>query len=277
VIALVTDSASQITPELQRQLGVEVVAVSVHIDGTTYREGIDLDADGFWRRFPAGSAPEVTTSQPSPGAFARLYEAEIERGAEAVVSVHVGAAHSGIVNSARLGAEAVDVDVHVVDTGTASFGVAACVWAAADVRAAGASAHGMAEAARATATTVGTSFILDGLGFARAGGRFGDRLPDGHDDVVVLSGVGSDLDVVGSARRLDDLCAALTEPFLSTSGPTRAAVCLADPATLPLTERLEETLRRAEHIVDVVRYRVGPSIAAHTGPGTAGGFWWPVG
>ena len=28
--------------------------------------------------------------------------------------------------------------------------------------------------------------------------------------------------------------------------------------------------------VDVTRYRVGPSVAAHTGPGTAGGFFWPA-
>jgi len=26
----------------------------------------------------------------------------------------------------------------------------------------------------------------------------------------------------------------------------------------------------------VVRYRIGPSVGAHTGPGTAGAFFWPA-
>ena len=47
---------------------------------------------------------------------------------------------SGTVNAARLAAQLVDVPVHVVDSGTASFGVTACLWHAADVVAAGGSA-----------------------------------------------------------------------------------------------------------------------------------------
>ena len=66
------------------------------------------------------------------------------------------------------------------------------------------------------------------------------------------------------------------EPFVADGVPVRAAVGLADDATRPLTESIEARLRAHPLVVDLVRYRVGPSIAAHTGPGTAGGFWWPA-
>ncbi|MDG1366435.1 MAG: hypothetical protein P8P85_05200 [Acidimicrobiales bacterium] len=39
---------------------------------------------------------------------------------------------------------------------------------------------------------------------------------------------------------------------------------------------IEQRPRAEDLITEVVRYRVGPSIAAHPGPGAAGGFWWPA-
>ncbi len=80
--------------------------------------------------------------------------------------------------------------------------------------------------------------------------------------------------VVAASTTVDGLCDQMTERFLADGGPIRAGVCLADPATLPFTLGLEQRLRDADVEVEMVRYRVGPSIAAHTGPGTAGGFWY---
>ena len=139
MIALVTDSASQIPPSLAAEFGVRVAPIIVNIDGVEYREGVDLTADDFWAQVSNGEVPEITTSQPSPGTFSEIYRSAVEQGATDIVSVHVGAEHSGTINSARIAAQTVDVDVHVVDSGTASFGVTCCVWEAASAIAAGAS------------------------------------------------------------------------------------------------------------------------------------------
>lgn len=277
MIGFVTDSASQIPATLAADLGVAVVPVTVTIDGVDHREGVDLSADDFWSRLDGSDLPDVSTSQPSPGEIAAVYERLIEAGATEIVSVHVGADLSGTVNAARLAAEQVDAVVHVVDSGTASFGVTACLWQAVDAVRAGADAAGAAVLAAEIAPAIGTSFILQGLDFARAGGRFDLALPDDADDVIVLAGHGTALDIVGSGRDIDSLCDQIVAPFLAGGGPIRASVALADDATLPITERIERRLRASELVVDLVRYRVGPSIAAHTGPGTAGGFWWPAG
>ncbi len=276
MIALVTDSASQIPLSLADRFGVSVVPVTVTIDGQDHREGVDLSADDFWSRCEGGELPEVSTSQPSPGEFVAAYEAAAAAGASSVVSVHVGAEVSGTVNSAVLAAALVGVEVHVVDSGTASFGVSCCVWEAAASIEQGATAAEAAARASAVAPLVGTSFILQALDFARQGGRFDTRLPDDSDGVVVLAGLGTDLEVIGSGRSVDDLCDQVAAPFVADGVPIRAGVCLADPGTLPFTEGIEARLRASDLVVDLVRYRVGPSIAAHTGPGTAGGFWWPV-
>lgn len=276
MIALVTDSSSQIPPELAARLGVDIVPVVVSVDGIDYREGVDLHADDFWDRFGTGDLPEVTTSQPSPGDVAAVYERLLVAGATEIVSVHVGEAHSGTLNSARLAADELALPVHLVDSGTASFGVTCCVWEAAASLAAGASAGEAAEAARATAPTIGSTFIIQALEFARRGGRLAAHLTDDHDGVMVLGGVGGAIDVLATGHSIDELCDQMVAPFLADGRPFRAGVSLADPATAVFTEGIEARLRASDLCVDLVRYRVGPSIAAHTGPGTAGGFWYPT-
>jgi len=269
MIGLVTDSSSQIPLSLIEKFDVRVVPLVVDVDGQEFHEGVDLDADGFWSRFAGGHMPVVKTSQPSPGAFLDVYRQLENEGCDQIVSVHIGEAHSGTINSARLAAE-------IVDSGTASFGVSCCVWEAGEVIAEGGNAAAAADQARLVAPRIGTAFIIQALDFARAGGRFDPELPPGADGVIVLAGHGSDLDIVTTASTIDDLCDRMVEQFVSDGGPIRAGVCLADPATVEFTVGIERRLQEADIEVELVRYRVGPSIAAHTGPGTAGGFWYTV-
>ena len=59
----------------------------------------------------------------------------------------------------------------------------------------------------------------------------------------------------------------LRDPGVGFRGP---GVGLSDPSTLPLVRALEDRLRDAPEVAELVRYRIGPSVGAHTGPGTVG-------
>jgi DegV family protein with EDD domain len=254
-----------------------VVPLTVTIDGEPYLEGVDLDADAFYRRFDGGRRPEVSTSQPSPGAFARAFRDLADRGAEAILAVHIGSAISGTVNSARLGAEAAPVPVRVVDTGTASFGVACCVWEAGEALAGGATLEEAAGVAGEVGAGVGTVFTVGALHLARAGGRLAPEGLDagGSDPVPVLTMAGGEMQVVGRAADLDGAVEAMTAHVLAGGPSLRVGVGVADAAGAALSEALEERLARAPVVREVVRYRIGPSVGAHTGPGTAGAFFYP--
>ena len=54
----------------------------------------------------------------------------------------------------------------------------------------------------------------------------------------------------------------------------RVGISVADAAGAPVREALERRLAGAPQILDMVRYRVGPSVGVHTGPGTAGAMWY---
>lgn len=271
---MVTDSNAQLPPELAERYGVEIVPLSVTVDGQEYLEGVDLGAAEFYARFRTGR-PVVTTAQPSPGRFAEAYEAAAERGATEILSVHIGSSVSGTVNSARLASQVSPVPVRIVDTGTASFAVSLCLWEAAEAVAAGATLEEAAAAAERVGATVGNVFVVGALDVARAGGRLaGDVTASAHTiPVLTLAG--------GVMRELDrcagpEAAAEVMAGFIRAGGSSlRVGVGVSDPTTLPLVEALEGRLRGTPEVSEVVRYVIGPSVGAHTGPGTVGAMFAP--
>ncbi|MDP8954298.1 MAG: DegV family protein [Actinomycetota bacterium] len=274
MIALVTDSNSQLPPELAERYGVEVVPLNVTVDGESFLEGVDLDADGFYARFAGGYRPEVATSQPSPGRFASVFEELAGRGVEEILAVHVGSAVSGTVNSARLAAESAAVPVRIVDTGTVSFGVACCVWEAGEALAAGGSVEEAASVAEKVGTRVRTIFTVGALDLARAGGRLSSGDDGAREGVPLLTMAGAGMQVVGRVEDLEAAVDAMASYVVAAGPGLRAAVGIADDGAAPLAHALEERLAGADEVREVLRYRIGPSVGAHTGPGTAGAFFY---
>ncbi|CAN5838974.1 DegV family protein [soil metagenome] len=284
MIGIVTDSNAQLPPELVERYQIEVVPLTVVVDGTEYAEGVDLDADAFYAHFEGGN-PTVSTSQPIPGRFAEAYARVAERGATEILSIHIGADVSGTLNSARVATGGAPVPVRLVDTGTASFGVACCVWEAAEAIAQGASLAEAAELAEQLGTSVGNVFVVRALDLARAGGRLvvedGPGLApddDGPDDapIPVLSLVKGEIRSVGQARDVAEAARVMAD-FVALAGESlKVAVGIADRGAEPIWLALEDALAGVEQVQEVVRYRIGPSVGAHTGPGTAGAFFYPA-
>ena len=275
MIGLVTDSNAQLPPELVERYGVEVVPLTVMVDGVDHLEGVDLDADAFYAAFADGAVPEVATSQPSPGRFAATYRRLAEAGAEEILSIHLGSAVSGTVNSARLAATDSPVPVRVVDTGTASFGVGCCVWEAAEALRAGAPAEEAAAVAEALAPRIGNVFVVGALDLVRAGGRLAAGA-EAAEGIPVLSLVEGAVQVVGTAADVEEAAAVMAGRVRSAGEGLRVAVGIADAAAAPLWQALEAALVGVPEVREVIRYRVGPSVGAHTGPGTAGAFFHPA-
>ena len=276
MIGLVTDSNAQLPPELAERYGVEVVPLPVTVDGHEYLEGVDLDADAFYARFESGR-PAVSTAQPSPGLFAAAYEAVAERGASEILSVHIGSSVSGTVNSARLATQVAPVPVLIVDPATDSFAVSLCLWEGAEAVAAGATLEEAAAASERASASVGNFFVVGALDVARAGGRLsGDVGTTQTAAIPVLTLAGGMMQPVGRAATVDEV-AGIMAGFVVAAGPAlRVGVGLSDAGTLPLVTALEDRLRASPEVRELVRYRIGPSVGAHTGPGTVGTMFAPA-
>ena len=97
-VRIVTDSCSDLPPDVAQANDVVVVPLYVNAGGETYRDGVDLGADRFYELLQA--LPDLpTTSQPSAADFAEVYDRLLEEGHD-VVSVNVSSLLSGTHNSA---------------------------------------------------------------------------------------------------------------------------------------------------------------------------------
>lgn len=275
MIGLVTDSNAQLPADLAERYGVEIVPLTVVVDGQEHLEGVDLDADEFYARFRSGR-PTVSTAQPSPGRFAAAYEAVAERGATEILSVHIGSSVSGTVNAARLATQVSPVPVRIVDTGTASFAVSLCLWEGAEAVAAGATLEEAAVAAERVGATVGNVFVVGALDVAREGGRLaGDVAQQGSAAIPVLTLSAGVMSQVARCADVDAAALAMAAFVRAAGSSLRVGVGLSDEGTLPLVTALEDLLGAAPEVAELVRYRIGPSVGAHTGPGTVGAMFAP--
>ncbi len=120
-VAVVTDTSSSIPRALAQSMGISLVPISIQFGNQTYRDGVDIDLDEFYRRQELGEI--ASTSQPSPGDFLETYQ-QVARWARTIISIHVTGKASGTVQSANLArASLPDVDIRVVDSGFTSMGL----------------------------------------------------------------------------------------------------------------------------------------------------------
>lgn len=133
---IVTDGAADITPEQAQGLKIHTVPISFTLDGKSYRSGVDIQPAEFYKLIE--STPSFpTTSQPSPGEFAEVYQELVKTDPE-ILSIHVSSGLSGTLNSARLGASLVpEAKVTFYDTRTLSGALGWHVLAAARAAQAG--------------------------------------------------------------------------------------------------------------------------------------------
>jgi DegV family protein with EDD domain len=103
---IVTDSTCDIPPETAEQYGIIVVPAYINIGEQSYLDGVDLTRAQFYEQLPGYKTPP-TTAAPASGSFAESYKQIAETGATEIISIHVATSLSGVLNSARLGAEMV--------------------------------------------------------------------------------------------------------------------------------------------------------------------------
>jgi DegV family protein with EDD domain len=273
MIGLVTDSNAQLPADLRERFQVGVVPLTVVVDDQPYLEGVDITAAEFYDRLAAGAS--VSTAAPSPGAVLTAYERSVAAGATEILSIHIGSNTSATINAVAVAAGSSPVPVEIVDTGTASFAVACCVWAAGEVLAAGGDMARAADGARRVADQVGNVFIVGALDLARRGGRLAADATEGE-GLPVLALADGKMQAVGQVHDVESAVDAMTDYLVETAAGTPQRVGVGDALTPELAEEYAARLADRPEVDELVRYEIGPSVGAHTGAGTVGACFFPV-
>ena len=121
--AVVTDSTADLPAVWSDRYGIQVVPLKVLFGEETFRDGVDMNNEEFFRRL-ATVTKLPTTSAPSPGEFAELYE-RLSKDFEGCISIHIGAQLSATAEAARVGAQSVEgFKVNVIDSETVTMPMA---------------------------------------------------------------------------------------------------------------------------------------------------------
>ena len=278
MIGICTDSNSQLPAELAERYGVEIVPLTLQIDGREYLEGHDLDVDEFYELYARGPRPAMRFAEPSPGQFAVAYDELAQRGCTQILSVHTSLAAGCTLRAARLAAHGSAVPVRLVDSGTARFGVSCTVWAAGDAIADGATLDEAAHVAESLSPSIGNVFITAGLRFSRQSG-----VPGGAPGRSVYSMVGNEVQSLCEVESVVDAVNAIAlralqhDAGLGEDGRRlRIGVGHAHRDTQPIADAIAHAVGESARVVEVLPFRIGPSVGVESGPGTVGCVMFPA-
>lgn len=111
--AIVTDSNSGITPQEARRMGVWVVPMPIVVDQQIRYEGVDLFPEEFYHSLAEGHS--ISTSQPSPGDLAGLWDKVLAEGYDEIVYIPMSSGLSSSCQTASVLATVYEGRVQVAD------------------------------------------------------------------------------------------------------------------------------------------------------------------
>jgi DegV family protein with EDD domain len=275
-VAVVTDSAASIPPDLAASRGLTVVPLHLMVGERAAVNG-DLSVAEIADR----SDERITTAAPSPGEF---LDAVRRSGGDEVVILTVASRVSGTWNAARVAAETADVPVTVIDTETAAGAQALVVLAAAEAAATGASRDRVEETARDAIVGVRLVAVVDGLDYLVRSGR----VPGIAGWAGRMLGLQPLFEFRhGAARRLrpatgrEAALNRIVSHWKRSRGRAAAGARLhlvglhaaAEADAAALLKRVREELAPADPATELV-LEFSSVMVAHTGPGLVGLAWW---
>ncbi|MBN1367124.1 MAG: DegV family protein [Dehalococcoidales bacterium] len=171
MVQVITDSTSDITPELAEQLGIRVVPIYVRFGDKTYRDGVDISPGEFYTRL-ISSPVYPATSQPNPEDFTNVYREYCED-TDGIVSIHVSSKISGTFNSATMAQRSLKSRCHieVIDSQFNSAGLGLVVTAAARSAKSGAGVGEVIDEAKKAVNEVRMFGIFETMKYLARSGR----------------------------------------------------------------------------------------------------------
>ena len=270
-VAIVTDSTSDLTPELPEAHAITVVPLNVHFGQETFRDGVDLSPDEFMQRL-VDADRQPTTSQPAVAVFEETFRA-LASSHDEIVAVLCSSKLSGATQSATLAAEAVAdvIPVEIVDSLNVTYGLGLQAIRAAQLANEGQPAATIAATLRTEIDQYHVILFVETMDYLRRGGS-----------------IGKATQLVGTALNIKPLLRVeegQIVPFERTRTRARAIAALVEftrswvrwsrPAssttprpTMPATSPTRLARSPASRTLPSVRF--GPVLSTHLGPGVLG-------
>ena len=271
-IAILTDSASDITPDMIEGLDVTVIPIRLKIGENNYKDGVNLSKKEFWHKLLTEKVVPKT-AQPSPAEFRDYYEELFNKGYEKIISIHISSKMSGTQQVAKVAREMLkrEKDIIIVDSKSVTFGQAYQVLEAAKMIKVGVKLEDILTRLYEIADKMKVYFAVSDLTYLEKGGRIG-RASSVIGNLLKLRPVLKleDGEVSLETKTFGERGAiSYMEKIIKNEGRNSIYLYTAWGGTnqelrnTDILKKTADTMRKVEY---KGRFEIGPTIGSHSGP-----------
>jgi DegV family protein with EDD domain len=267
VVKVVTDSCSDITPELAQELGITVVPLYVQFGDETYRDNVDLCTEEFYHKLETSKIQPVTSTA-TPADFAKVFTELIEETKEILtitLSEKFSATYSAALQAKTLVKK--DCRIEVIDSREGAGAQMLLVILAAQMARAGADLDHIVDQVKQAIPRIQIRMTFDTLEYLRKGGRIGmaQAFLGGLLKVNPVLGIkdGAAFPIARSRNRTQamDLMVNFVKGFKQLE-----AVAIEDATTPDDLQTLAERLKGIVPPEHTYYSKVSPVVGTHVGP-----------
>jgi DegV family protein with EDD domain len=268
---ILTDSTAYIPQEISGQLPISVIPLTLILNGKTYRDGVDIMPDEFYRLMSTTSSLPKT-SQVTVSEYETRFEQLLNEGYE-VLNLGIS---DGISSSYQSACQAQKLfpgkPIEILETKLVSMALGFQVLAAARAAKEGATLAQCKAVAEEAYPKIGVYFTVSSLKYLAAGGRINSAkrlLGTALNIKPILEIRNGKIELVESViskKKSLSRMVSLVEKGVDGRRPVRVSVfhALDHESAILLQEELERLFQPVENILSLV----SPVIGAHVGPGT---------
>lgn len=280
---IVTDSTADLTPELIRQLDVQVIPLCYMMGGRTYHNipgGGEMTDREFYAKLRGGAMS--TTTQINSEEFLRVFTPLLEAGQDvlyiAFSSGLSGTCQGALMAKKELSAKYPERKIYVVDSLAASMGEGLLAYYASKMQMDGKSIDEVYQWLQENKLHLCHWFTVDDLNHLKRGGRvspaaalFGTML--GIKPVLHVDDAGHLIPVSKIRGRRQSLDTLVSHMEATVTNPEEQVIFISHGDCEKDAQYVADKIRSKWNVKDIVLNEIGPVIGSHSGPGTVALFF----
>jgi len=276
-LGLAVDSVADLPLEYIKKHNLKVTPLHVIFDETDHIEDETFDLDLYYQQFVERPLFVVKTSQPSPAAFLKNYEALRDEEYDYIIQITVSSGLSGTYNSAVQAAQMFEeenenIPVKVIDTKSASIGERYFTELAIELNDQDIHPDDIVTALEERVAKVKTYLTLPTLKYLRASGRvstpkflLGSLL--GLKPITYVEKEHGKNEAIGTAFSMNSGVKKVYNLMTENGTKLAAHYSIAHTNDETIAQKMVDMIREKQPEVEIRIGRAGSTISAHTGPG----------
>ncbi|MDD2481320.1 MAG: DegV family protein [Lutispora sp.] len=269
-ITILTDTLCDVPNEFVEKYNIRVLPLTVNFGEESYRDGIDITADEFFRKLE-DSEELPKTSQINPPKFESVFKEELKRN-NTVVAILGSSELSGTYNSAVIAKNNLEShNIYVIDSKAVTLGAGLLVIKAARLADEGKSVEDIVKAIEEAKNNMKQYFVIGSLKYLYKGGRISlsvSVLGSILNIKPLITVIDGKLEMMEKTRGVKKAIAIMMNTIKNNGWTLDNKVVGINHTICPeYAEYVEETINKLYKPKEIIRGEVGSVIGTHAGPG----------